>query len=429
MRIWLVLFMFIASIAYGANSTISDFTEDASPTGDDWLLSVDVGTSANKKVAITNITKGLPAASPTVNGILNATVDYVKFNSSVQPTRYVNTTAPLTGGANLSSDVTIVIPKANATVDGYLNATVDWVKFNASAVGTDLTNHTGNATPHVSATNRTEWDTAYGWGDHGTEGYAIGTDLTNHTGNATPHVSATNRTAWDGAVSNDTAFAAGWNGTTGQSPSQNAVYDKIITMGTSNLTANDTAYGAGWNGTTGEVPSQNAVYDKIETIAGGSESTTVSNTSDIEMLLAASDINATLNATLKANWNTAYTNKKVQFAVSQPANLTNMSTRATPSRLVWLNGDTRTYTINNITVISDFDTYNCSMFKSASSTDINVTNDTLMQAVSTSDDGIGGYYKVYTSPTNATIETNKYLIFEHTNGTPASVQVYINGSY
>lgn len=109
----------------------------------------------------------------------------------------------------------------------------------------------------------------------------------------------------------------------------------IVGYGTSNLTVNDTVYGAGWNGSTAEVPSQNAVYDKIETvIAGGGEATTVLNTETINMTLAGTDVSANLNTTVNApfasanktqydtafnnffnksstfmtNWNTSYNN-------------------------------------------------------------------------------------------------------------------------
>jgi hypothetical protein len=49
--------------------------------------------------------------------------------SQVPSSRLINTTAPLTGGGNLSSDRTIAIPKATASVDGYLFHT-DWTTFN-----------------------------------------------------------------------------------------------------------------------------------------------------------------------------------------------------------------------------------------------------------------------------------------------------------
>jgi hypothetical protein len=54
--------------------------------------------------------------------------------------------------------------------------------------------------------------------------------------------------------------------------------------------ANDTAYGAGWNGTTDQAPSQNALWDKIETLGAGSEATTVSDTATLNLTLTGVDI-------------------------------------------------------------------------------------------------------------------------------------------
>lgn len=51
----------------------------------------------------------------------------------------------------------------------------------------------------ISSGDITNWDNAYGWGDHGAAGYAVGTDLTNHTGNISLHVNATEQSNWDGA--------------------------------------------------------------------------------------------------------------------------------------------------------------------------------------------------------------------------------------
>ena len=47
----------------------------------------------------------------------------------VPSTRQVSTSAPLTGGGNLSADLTLGIPQANATTDGFLDS-ADWATFN-----------------------------------------------------------------------------------------------------------------------------------------------------------------------------------------------------------------------------------------------------------------------------------------------------------
>src|SRR5260221_14514043 len=51
------------------------------------------------------------------------------LNSTVPPTRKINTTAPLTGGGDLTADRTIVMAKSTTGVDGYLAAT-DFTTFN-----------------------------------------------------------------------------------------------------------------------------------------------------------------------------------------------------------------------------------------------------------------------------------------------------------
>jgi hypothetical protein len=62
----------------------------------------------------------------------------------------------------------------------------------------------------------------------------------------------------------DDAYGVGWDGVTDVSPSKNAVYDQLQSMG--GALVSDDAYGAGWDGVTGIAPSKNAVYDKIEAL-------------------------------------------------------------------------------------------------------------------------------------------------------------------
>jgi hypothetical protein len=60
-------------------------------------------------------------------------------------TRTITTTAPLTGGGNLSTDRTLSLPAATASVDGYLSHT-DWATFNAkqAALGFTPVNKAGD---------------------------------------------------------------------------------------------------------------------------------------------------------------------------------------------------------------------------------------------------------------------------------------------
>jgi hypothetical protein len=55
--------------------------------------------------------------------------------------------------------------------------------------------------------------------------------------------------------------------------------------------ANDTVYGSGWNGSTAQAPSQNAVYDKVEALVlGGGEGSTVADTATIDLTLTGTEI-------------------------------------------------------------------------------------------------------------------------------------------
>src|ERR1700730_11001318 len=46
----------------------------------------------------------------------------------VPVTRRINTTAPLMGGGNLTTDLTLFMPQAMSGVDGYLSG-ADWITF------------------------------------------------------------------------------------------------------------------------------------------------------------------------------------------------------------------------------------------------------------------------------------------------------------
>ena len=65
---------------------------------------------------------GIQAASASQAGYLSSS-DWSTFNSKVGTSRTINTTAPLTGGGDLSADRTIAIPAATSLVNGYLTST------------------------------------------------------------------------------------------------------------------------------------------------------------------------------------------------------------------------------------------------------------------------------------------------------------------
>ena len=58
--------------------------------------------------------------------------------SRVPVARTVSTTAPLAGGGDLSSNLTISIPAASSSVDGYLTKT-DWATFNGKQAALGFT--------------------------------------------------------------------------------------------------------------------------------------------------------------------------------------------------------------------------------------------------------------------------------------------------
>jgi hypothetical protein len=81
----------------------------------------------------TTHTLNIPLASTaSVTAGLISNADYTTFNNKVATTRAINTTAPLTGGGDLSADRTIAMPQATSSVDGYLSST-DWFTFNSKA--------------------------------------------------------------------------------------------------------------------------------------------------------------------------------------------------------------------------------------------------------------------------------------------------------
>lgn len=73
-------------------------------------------------------TLSIPKSTIAVDGYLAAT-DFTTFNNKVATTRAINTTAPITGGGDLSADRTLAMAAATTSVNGYLTST-DWTTFN-----------------------------------------------------------------------------------------------------------------------------------------------------------------------------------------------------------------------------------------------------------------------------------------------------------
>jgi hypothetical protein len=71
----------------------------------------------------------MPAATAIADGYLTS-ASFAAFTAKVSASRLINTTAPITGGGDLSSDRTFAMAKSTAAVDGYLAAT-DFTTFAA----------------------------------------------------------------------------------------------------------------------------------------------------------------------------------------------------------------------------------------------------------------------------------------------------------
>lgn len=84
-----------------------------------------------------DLTLAIPKATSSVDGYLSHT-DFATFAASASASRNINTTSPLTGGGNLSSDLTIAIPAAGTSTSGYLTST-DWNTFNNKTTLPSLT--------------------------------------------------------------------------------------------------------------------------------------------------------------------------------------------------------------------------------------------------------------------------------------------------
>lgn len=139
-----------------ANRTLA--IPQAGPAADGYLSSVDWLAFAAKEDPLafnaplnrTLDVISIPAATGSVDGYLTA-VDWITFNSKqnalgftpVPNTRLISTTAPLTGGGDLTVDRTLAIPAAGSGVDGYLTA-ADWAIFNAKAPAGDYITASAN---------------------------------------------------------------------------------------------------------------------------------------------------------------------------------------------------------------------------------------------------------------------------------------------
>jgi len=113
-------------------------------------------------------------ATTSTDGYLSST-DWDTFNDKVSATRTISTTAPITGGGDLSADRTFAIPEADGSTDGYLSST-DWNTFNDKAPTASPTfTGTVSATAFLAAEGDPSPATGYGFtGDGDTGMYSSG---------------------------------------------------------------------------------------------------------------------------------------------------------------------------------------------------------------------------------------------------------------
>jgi hypothetical protein len=156
----------LRSLVAGTNITITQNTNDITITGKNLVagsnvtltpsgndITISAGVDPGSYVPLTrtisttaplagggalsgDLTLSIPVASGGSNGYLSAT-DWTAFNGAVSAvatkvgtSRAINTTAPITGGGDLSTDRTIAMAAATTGVNGYLTST-DWNTFNS----------------------------------------------------------------------------------------------------------------------------------------------------------------------------------------------------------------------------------------------------------------------------------------------------------
>jgi hypothetical protein len=121
--------------------------------------------------------------------------------------------------------------------------------------------------------------------------------------------------------------------------------------------------------------------------------------------------------------------RTVSFVVQDPDGTKVHGGRGTRSFCAWLNDTDSTFTLSRVRAVSDADDYVFVLFKSASTTDISVGSDVQLASVTCADDGTSGFTANVTTFDAATVESGKWIIWEHSSGSADSVSVMIEGNF
>ena len=167
--------------AISAATAGTDYQSPLSGTGlvvsSGGTISYVTNNSTNWDTAYTNritslTTTGSSGAATLVSNTLNIPNYTAAGLGAVSTSRSISTTSPLQGGGDLSTDRTLSILQATSSQSGYLSST-DWSTFNskqAALSGTGIVKSTSGTITYLTD-NSSNWNTAYGWGDHSLAGY------------------------------------------------------------------------------------------------------------------------------------------------------------------------------------------------------------------------------------------------------------------
>lgn len=145
-------------------------------------------------------TTGNSGAATLIANVLNIPNYTAAGIGAIAATRTIATTTPLQGGGDLSADRTLSILQASSTQDGYLSS-ANWVTFNGkqnALSGTGIVKSTAGTITYLTD-NSSNWDTAFGWGNHASAGYLLSSTA------ATTYVPQTRNLTIDGVTQNLTA--------------------------------------------------------------------------------------------------------------------------------------------------------------------------------------------------------------------------------